>query len=86
MNGYEFSTPRVALGLTAVAMAAVTIGVLVVLPAKQGFVGIDPHAVAASMATGVSPQISISAPPIDTRIVVGHDERVRNAHVHKGKT
>lgn len=34
MYGYERSTPRAALGLTAVAMAAITMGALVVLPAK----------------------------------------------------
>jgi hypothetical protein len=34
MNEYKPSTPRVALGLAAVAMAAFTMGALVVLPAQ----------------------------------------------------
>jgi O-acetyl-ADP-ribose deacetylase (regulator of RNase III) len=35
MHRYETSTPRVALGITAVAMTAITIGVLVVMPARM---------------------------------------------------
>lgn len=38
MNRYESSTPRAALGLTAVAMAAITVMTLVVLPAELGSV------------------------------------------------
>jgi hypothetical protein len=38
MNRYETSTPRAALGLTAVAMAAITMATLVVLPAQLGSV------------------------------------------------
>ena len=34
MNRYEPSTPRVALGSIAIAMAAITMGALVVLPAQ----------------------------------------------------
>jgi hypothetical protein len=86
MNGYEFSTPRAALGLTAVAMAAVTIGVLVVLPAKLGFDGADLHTVAANLATGVPTQVVVGTPPVDTRIAASRDERGRTTHIHKGKT
>ena len=35
MHRYEPSTPRVAFGIAAVAMTAITIGVLVVMPAKM---------------------------------------------------
>ena len=34
MNRYQFSTPRAVLALSSMAMTAVTIGALVVLPAK----------------------------------------------------
>ena len=34
MNHYESSTPRVVLGSIAIAMAAITMGALVVLPAQ----------------------------------------------------
>ena len=51
MNGYEPSAPRVALGLTAIAMAAITMGALVVLPAKLDSASIDPYTVAATRST-----------------------------------
>ena len=43
MNHYKPSTPRVALGLTAVAMAAITMAALVVLPAELDSVSADPY-------------------------------------------
>jgi hypothetical protein len=43
MNRYEPSTPRAALGLTAVAMAAITMAALVVLPAEFDSVSADPY-------------------------------------------
>jgi len=42
MNHYKPSTPRAALGLTAVAMAAITMAALVVLPAELDSVSADP--------------------------------------------
>jgi hypothetical protein len=36
MKIYEHSTPRIASGLTAIAMSVLTLGVMVVLPAKFG--------------------------------------------------
>jgi len=50
MNGYKPSTPRAALGMTAVAMAAITLAALVVLPAKLEFVSVDPYTLAAAKA------------------------------------
>ena len=47
MNRYETSTPRAALGLTAVAMAAITMATLVVLPAQLGSVGANASTLAA---------------------------------------
>ena len=48
MNGYKPSTQRAALGMTAVAMAAITLAALVVLPAKLEFVSVDPYTLAAA--------------------------------------
>jgi len=55
MNGYEPSTPRAALGLTAVAMAAITMGALVVLPAKLDAVSANPYALAATKVATKAP-------------------------------
>lgn len=46
MNCYQPSTPRAKLGLTALAMVVITMGVLVVLPAKLETVGVDADALA----------------------------------------
>jgi hypothetical protein len=54
MNGFEFSAPRVALGLTAVAMAAVTLGVLVVLPAQLDSVSPAAYAMSSARAASVT--------------------------------
>jgi len=43
MNRYEPSTPRAALGLIAVAMAAVSLAALVVLPAELETVNAEPY-------------------------------------------
>jgi hypothetical protein len=48
MKRYEPSTPRAALGLTAVAMAAITMAALVVLPAELDSVSADPYTLAAA--------------------------------------
>ncbi|HEX4523728.1 MAG TPA: hypothetical protein VH704_09430 [Casimicrobiaceae bacterium] len=47
MNRYETSTPRAALGLTAVAMAAVTMATMVVLPAQLESVSAQAYTLAA---------------------------------------
>ena len=48
MNSYEPSTPRAALGLVAIAMAALTVGGLVVLPAELESTTAAPHLLAAA--------------------------------------
>ena len=48
MNRYKPSTPRTPLQLTALAMAAITMGALVVLPAKLEFVNVDGSTLAAA--------------------------------------
>ena len=51
MNRYQTPLPRVAFGLAAVAMTALTIGVTVVLPAKMDSNGDEPRVLAASKVT-----------------------------------
>jgi hypothetical protein len=48
MNRYEPSIPRVAFGIAAVAMTAITIGVSVVIPAKMDSGSREPRMLAAS--------------------------------------
>ena len=68
MNRYKPSTPRAALGLTAVAMAAITMGALVVLPAKLDAAGADPSTLAAAKAATKAPiEVAIVAIPIATK-------------------
>ena len=78
MNGYKPSTPRVALGLTAVAMAAITMGVLVALPTKFGSVGADHYTLgAAKTATGAPIEVAISPARIELPEVVNREEEVQ---------
>jgi hypothetical protein len=73
MNDYEPSTPRAALGLTAVAMAAITMGALVVLPAKLGSVSTDPH----TLATTKGPiEVPMSPAGIDVPKIGNREEHV----------
>ena len=78
LNGYEPSTPRATLGLAAVAMTAITMGALVVLPAKLDSVSADPYPPAtARTATKASVEVAISPTRIDARGGVTADEDVR---------
>jgi len=82
MSRYEPSTPRAALGLTAVAMAAITMGALVVLPAILDSVGADPYSLAAAMAATRAPiEVSISPARNGVSEGVNCEERV-----HSGRT
>ena len=51
MNRYETSIPRVAFGIAAVAMTAITIGVSVVMPAKMDSDSREPRVLAALKVT-----------------------------------
>lgn len=51
MHRYEASRPRVALGITAVAMTAITMGVFVVMPARMEAISHEPRMLAASKVT-----------------------------------
>lgn len=64
MNGYEPATPRAAMGLAALAMAAITLGTFVVLPAKFDSLGTTPDTLAARK--------SGSKVPIDIATDPGH--------------
>jgi hypothetical protein len=51
VNRYEPSSPRVAFGIAAVAMTAITIGVAVVMPAKMDSDSREPRVLAALKVT-----------------------------------
>ena len=63
MNHYEPSSPRVAFGITAVAMTAITIGVSVVMPAKMDSDSREPRVLAALTVTA----------PASTSVVTGSE-------------
>ena len=80
MNGYKPSTPRATLGLTAVAMAAITIGAMVVLPAKLDSVSPGSYALAAADAATNAPiEAAVDPACDDVSAVVDRD-------VHAGRT
>jgi hypothetical protein len=77
MNRYETSTPRAALGLTAVAMAAITMVTLVVLPAQLGSVSANTYTLAAEKAPAEA-RLEVATAPvgIDAPGVVDRQEYV----------
>ena len=62
MNRYPSSVPRVASGIAAVAMTAITIGVAVIMPAKMESDSHEPLTVAAS---------KVVTSPADTGVITG---------------
>ena len=76
MNRYESSTPRAALGLAAVAMAVITMGVLVVLPAKFDSVGADPSTLAAAKGATKAPIEGVTSP----KHIGAPETEIREAH------
>ena len=77
MNGYKPSAPRVAIGLTAAAMTAVTIGTMVVLPAKLDSVSAGAYTLAVAKAATRTPiKVAIGQAPGDGPAVVDREERV----------
>jgi hypothetical protein len=78
MHGYDHSTPRAALGLTAVFMAAITISAMVVLPAKFDGVRADPTMLVTAKTTTRAPegsQACIGEPEAEK-----HQENVPDDH------
>lgn len=55
MNSYELSSPSAALAVIAVAIAAITVGATVVLPAQLASYDADPYTRAAAMAAAEAP-------------------------------
>lgn len=87
MNGFNFSTPRLALGLTAVAMAAITLGVLVVLPAQID--SVSPEAFAFSSATAATTSSQVRVSPVRDPLRGRADEAeaivaIRGSHAELG--
>jgi hypothetical protein len=82
MNAYKPSTSRVASGLIAVAMAAITIGAMVVLPAKLDSGSADPYALAAAEAATTAPVEVAVDPARGDPSAVGD----RAEHVHADRT
>jgi hypothetical protein len=76
MNRYETSTPRAALGLTAVAMAAITMATLVVLPAQLGSVSANANTLAVEKAPAEARFDVAKAPNIDVPGVLDGEEYV----------
>jgi hypothetical protein len=68
MNSYQPSTPRAAFGLAAVAMAAISIGAMVVLPATLDSADVLP--IASAKAGAPAPiEVAISPARIDVIVV-----------------
>ena len=69
MNSYDPSTPRAAFGLVAVAMAAISIGAMVVLPAKFDSVSADAVTLGSAKAQPTkSIEVAIIPTPIEVAI------------------
>jgi hypothetical protein len=70
MHSYETSLPRSAFGLAAAAMAALTLGAMVVLPAQLGTTGADPYVLASAKAGPPAPvEVTISPARIDVIVM-----------------
>ena len=91
MNIYNPSTPRTALGLTAIAMAVITMGVLVVLPATFDSVSTDPFVLTAARAATVTPTAGaisptrIDIPEVDAKLHAVLDRTTVEAQASRGK-
>ena len=68
MNHCEPSVPRVAFGIAAVAMTAITIGVSVIMPAKMDSDSHEPRMLAASTVT-TPPDVAAGSASIDVAAV-----------------
>lgn len=77
MHGYDQSTPRAALGLTAVFMAAITMSAMVVLPAKFDSLHADPAILATTKTTIQAPiAVESSQACVDEADPENHQESV----------
>ncbi|MGH8712511.1 MAG: hypothetical protein ACREYB_00740 [Casimicrobiaceae bacterium] len=71
MHRYKPSTPRVTLGITAVAMTAITLGVMIVLPASVAAGSHEPAGLMASSATPATSDGAAAGSAVD--VVAAHD-------------
>ena len=77
MNGYKTWVIQIALGLTAAAMAAITIGALVVLPAKFDHMHVDLSALAVvNPAAIVRGESIVPTAGVDARAAIKREEQV----------
>jgi hypothetical protein len=83
MRRYETSTPRVASGITAVAMTAITIAVLVVMPARMEAHGHEPGMPAASKVTPPASTSAVAGATID--VVAVHEPELATAPCRPSK-
>jgi hypothetical protein len=75
MHGYDHSTPRAALGLTAVFMAAITMSAMVVVPAKFDSLHGNPTILATAKATIKAPiAVESSGACVDDADAANHQE------------
>lgn len=81
MHRYEVSTPRVALGIAAVAMAAMTMGVLVVMPASMEIISHEPRMFAAPKVTTSPSTHVVTGATID--IVAVHKQGLATVRAHR---
>ncbi len=91
MNIYNPSTPRAALGVAAIAMAGITMGVLVVLPANLDSVSADPFVLTAARAATAMPTAGaisptrIDMPEVDAKQHAVLDRTTVEAQASRGK-
>ena len=70
MHSYEASIPRTAFGLAAAAMATITLGAMVVLPAQLNSTGADQYVLASAKAGPPAPvEVTISPARIDVIVM-----------------
>ena len=88
MNRYEPAMPRATFGLIAVAMTAITIGMMVVLPAKVDSGSSGAYTLAAAKASTTAPvEVAVDTARGDVPAAVELDERLaaREAPARKHK-
>jgi hypothetical protein len=75
MNRYEPGTPRTALGLAAIALTALTVGLLVVVPAKMD---VSPDALTLARLKAATP-IEVAITPARIEVIGVRDREVATA-------
>ena len=75
MNRYEPGTPRTALGLAAIALTALTVGLLVVVPAKMD---VSPDALTLARLKA-APPIEVAITPARIEVIGVRDRAVATA-------